>query len=553
MLLSLLFLASTVFADNKFLVLSGGDSPAMNHHSQYLQTKALYEFLRDQYGKQNTTVLFGAGNAPDRPIEVVDVHRLNFNSKLDDKVSELIPGIIEGNQAATLENVKSTFNSISSQLTSNDVFFLLVSDHGMPHPDEDKGFTDNCINLWGYDKSGESGYSQRSMEDRCLSVSSLKKTLAEKIKPKRTVFAMTQCYSGGFHEMSVNLKSQYPKADPKVCGFTAVTEDTVASGCTADSDGPGYQGYERSLTEKISGRDFVQNRQKHGTLPNLLQAHEAATLEDLTVDIPLKTSQYYLWKWGKVLIKKDFVSRSSGSIDAARVAMKAALDIPDAGSDGSFHKAMAEQIANQYPDLKILIDGSFESIKTKQIQLMAQAQNINDDFEYPATEALEIRKQIFTQWWASMKDGSISNIDTEIKLAESSYFGPLEHQLGSEPFAQTNLHEKMLLEMSVRAAKDPIFARNTLEIFSTRDKVMLAWAEAQSPELREAAIKYQRLKAEMLKLQNEILETTKKFGLIRRILVYRSVGASEEGLKVLKETKALEEVQALRECESTPF
>ncbi|HEX4925762.1 MAG TPA: hypothetical protein VFV50_16835, partial [Bdellovibrionales bacterium] len=252
-------ISAAATAADKYYVLSGGDTPAGNHYSQYLQTKALYDYLHELRGP-HVRVSFGSGQRPDQNVTLADVHR-SVTSPAGYRLSKTLPGIIANNEPATAANVKKYFDSGAMQSQqAGDTFFLLVSDHGMPNRnesgDKDKTYSDNCINLWAFDVLAGDEFKQRPFDERCLSRSELEKLLATKVRAKKTVFAMSQCYSGGFHQMSVKSSGGYPVANPAICGYTAVTPDTWASGCTPDADGPSYQGYERSLTEQITGIDF---------------------------------------------------------------------------------------------------------------------------------------------------------------------------------------------------------------------------------------------------------------------------------------------------------
>src|SRR5258708_1358185 len=67
-------LAPPVFAANHVFVLSGGNDPAANHYSQYLQTHLLSESLKNRLNPNQVNVMFGAGNNETTPNILADVN-----------------------------------------------------------------------------------------------------------------------------------------------------------------------------------------------------------------------------------------------------------------------------------------------------------------------------------------------------------------------------------------------------------------------------------------------------------------------------------------------
>ncbi len=303
------FVSGTTYA--QFVVLSGGGSPSGNHYSQYLQTKSLTDYLRQSYSSKQVDVAFGAGNRSDVSPLIADVHTTYSNNDGASQISKMIVGNIENNHEATKENVQ---RMLHSQSHDNRPLFLLVSDHGMPNPliqDFNKKYSNNCINLWEIDASKKSW---RNEEEGCLGVTELESWLSG-LKSSRIIYAMSQCYSGGFHAMTVktNPDSGIVTTNPRICGFTSTTAELTASGCTPNVDGPNYAGYERFFTKQIIGKDFVTNqRTSFGEAKNLYQAHELASLEDYTIDIPLASSDFYLYEVARNL--QRFGAKSNFSL-----------------------------------------------------------------------------------------------------------------------------------------------------------------------------------------------------------------------------------------------
>jgi hypothetical protein len=366
------FAAHPVFAD-QILVLSGGGTPLTNHYSQYLQTKTLFNDLSARFPRIESTVLFGGGNQPGVLPTMGDVHRLVKLDGLD--YETLIFGEIRGNSAASPENVEKYFAQDKlSKMRGDERLFLFVSDHGMPFinadGDFDSTYDNNCIDLFGYGADLKSGdVTMMDADKRCLARKDLQSKLENKVSAGRVVFAMSQCYSGGFHKMSVADGGLYPRANPRICGFTAVPEDTTASGCTADVDGPNYQGYERYFTQQLTGLDVVSGERLRPPRGSMKEAHEQATLEDYTKDIPLSTSDYYLWKWALAINKKDFVPRTKA------IGAQAALSVLDSVKVGAhalndplylakekFVDRAKTAIVRLHPELEPRINGSLTEL-----------------------------------------------------------------------------------------------------------------------------------------------------------------------------------------------
>ncbi len=137
------------------------------------------------------------------------------------------------------------------------------------------------------------------------------KQLLDQVNAKHIVFEMSQCYSGGFQQMAITNIGGYPHANPKICGFTAVTPDHYASGCTANADGATYKGYERSFTEGYTGISIPTGKNIFPPATSIFVAHQYAILNDKTVDTPISTSDYYLLEWAKLFTNPDFKSRLS--------------------------------------------------------------------------------------------------------------------------------------------------------------------------------------------------------------------------------------------------
>lgn len=542
---------------DRVLILSGGGSPAGNHYSQYLQTKTLTDELRTMIPQTEVSVLFGAGNALGAQPVLADVHRVHKDGELSRE--ELIPGFIEGNAAATHANVARYFDSgRSAAMTPDETFFLIVSDHGMPFVKEDgrydRSYENNCIDLWGFEADlAKEQFSAAKSRERCFSRRQLRDQLDRHVSAGRSVFAMSQCFSGGFHRLSVDLSGDYPKADPKVCGFTAITEDTTASGCTPDVDGPGYQGYERSFTEQLTGVDVVTGRRLRPARYSFMNAHRAAAIEDIAKDIPLATSDFYLWKWAQKIREVDFVPRSfDASPSAARLALEASAVGRGAvlnqayRSKEEFFRRMEIRLLRLHPEHSREVLGSIARHRALEAQLAAELaaseKAVDDKNEFFEKDKHELLKR-----WNAFVKGGQSSLSAKESSLETELFGRFDEEHGAGGGSWT-----ALFVMSMKSVTDPAAALAIGEYKAKRYATALDWAlRSGQTELVDLAFRLQKLEAELTPMGDAFFELEKRHGHIRRLLIYREALGAWDALEVLQDRQALTELAGLIECEST--
>src|SRR4030095_13905035 len=138
------------------------------------------------------------------------------------------------------------------------------------------------IDLWGLERDAKEERGWRSDRDASLTVTDLRRAMASGIGKGRVIFCMTQCHSGGFHylamprEMTANPKWfttapgwLAPKRErtefPRVAGFTATDERSLAAGCQPDPDPQNWAGYERFIPERLFGINmFTLERTQKG-------------------------------------------------------------------------------------------------------------------------------------------------------------------------------------------------------------------------------------------------------------------------------------------------
>ncbi|HVK61869.1 MAG TPA: hypothetical protein VM432_09980, partial [Bdellovibrionales bacterium] len=483
---------------------------------------------------------------------LADVHR-QMNT-ITNKREVMLVGKIAGNRAATHANIDTYFVQPElRQMSQNETLFIMVSDHGMPNMnadgERDSTFTDNCIDLWSFFADLKSEHiSTLDWSARCLSKTELRKHLVENVSAGRVVFAMSQCFSGGFHRMSVDDRKNYPTADARICGFTAATEDTTASGCTADVDGPGYQGYERSFTEQLTGIDVVSGKRLRPGRASLAEAHRAATLEDLAKDIPLATSDFYLWKWALKIDAADFTPRS-GTLpaDVIRMTMLStrigdgALVSENYAAKEAFFMKMKQRFERMYPSIAYAFNGNIVNHRRLLTEMNAELATFNEDVDRAYSDVQERLAAVLGEWNSFVRSNK-STLSSEEREYEFLIFGNASLPSPNE----TALHL-----MSIRTITNPESADILSQYKSMRTEYALNWAMGSAnSELSEFAQKLKRDMGELAKLDDKWNAMEKRIGHVRRLLIYREVLGAWNALAKMEDKVALKEVRDLVACES---
>lgn len=277
-------------------LLSGGGDPSGNHYSQYLQAKRLNEFLEQRPDVELTT-MFGAGYTPTSSGArgtLPDVqHQPQENGPMT-----LIRGNIANNLPATHTQVDAYLRTAlpARRWQKGDRFLLITADHGMPNVWDPRTLaydkrlhSNNCINLW---QPQLTTYPER----KCLSVAALHQTITVAIPPTVPVtYVMTQCFSGGFHALAFTTDAAgMPRAVANRCGFSATTNDALASGCTSYVSETTYDGYERRIAEALTGVSIMTGQSLHPPMLELSEAHDEAMRLDNTIDIPMRSSDAFV-------------------------------------------------------------------------------------------------------------------------------------------------------------------------------------------------------------------------------------------------------------------
>lgn len=565
-----LFLSFNLFA-NPILVLSGGGSPTGNHYSQYLQTKTLTDSLRNRLGYDLVDVLFAAGNNyKDAPL-IADVH------KQDGDLHTMIVGKIEDNQEATKPNVKDYFSNIVPRRTrGQDTFFLFVSDHGMPNVDKDdntdKTYSNNCIDLWAYD-----GDSMQSKEwsERCLSQKELKSLIKKNVKSDKTLYVMSQCFSGGFHQMTVQSnEAGYPTADHSICGFTAATKDETASGCTAEVSADTYKGYERHFTEMLTGTNVIDGELlSSGPSLTAKEAHYKAALIDYTKDIPLASSDYYLMEWSKQIEESNFKPRS-GLLKAQTIKnaysnikekphslLLQAIQIynsiiptktrKELSRRIQYLEAMEQSLASEFPELEGIEDKQSSDIEKMYWEYDEKMTELDNKWDSLMSEYQVLRYEAyFTPWWENFEtDSKLSDYQRKM---EKNVFGYIESMFqGTQIHLAKGLSQNLIKQLSVLTIIEPETATAMQDYFAKREETINKYIKETSINATEVN-KLFALKKEMENLEDSSYYQKLK-GLTRRILSMRKQIASLLAIHIMRDQAAINDYNSLVSCESATF
>lgn len=360
LLAGVLLSAFPLAAEDRFLTVGGG--PVADGNQISLENNVLYfQRVLSHLGldKAEHQILFADGSNPavdlqyenaDRGEE--DIHRLMAeivgpgNGIKFDYRSSTIPGI---NGEATPESIEKTLADLSHRLKTDDRVIFYFTGHGgvdrtkpQPPPKEKSEDKDEKKKADSKTEDAEKGDSNKAEPEK-------KKEDEQPAKKHRTeptytgnithlwfrdkmtakdwtekldalpsevpfVAVMVQCYSGGFGNMI--FKGGDPDqglAEHLRCGFFSTVPDRVAAGCTPNVDQAEYREYSSYFWEALSGvsrtgqpiekPDFDQDG-----ITSLLEAHAYTAVHADTIDIPTRTSDFFLREYSTLKGEKDLSS-----------------------------------------------------------------------------------------------------------------------------------------------------------------------------------------------------------------------------------------------------
>lgn len=559
-----------------YVLLSGGGTPLSNHYSQYLQARAVADHLLRTCPPGSVWVFFGMGNRPDAPPVLADVHRETRRDGLT--LPSWEPGILPGNRPATREGfLRALRDEILTVVRDGGTLHLFVGDHGELAGKGDA--RESAITMWQLKPGRRGGWNTDNNE--VLGVAELRRVLAAGIGRGRVVFAMTQCHSGGFHELGIarepvaprnwfgrvpawaETKGKFPRLP--IAGFTATDEDSVAAGCEPDPDPARWAGYERFLPEAILGRDLMSGVALAPAAASYATAHEAATLVDRTIDKPRATSEHLLDTWAR-LIETRFAATLdvTAPVLAATAAYQRAVDTGRfAATDDPALRARQEQFARFTQRLAEQAPAAKELLLTGTRAQLESA--IRGRGERPAGgprggarrgQLTELRKTwtdtLRPAWKAAVQRGEVPGLAGGALELEKHLLA-LEDG-GRDYFLPRGGGETLRNEIYWRSgyATPATLDRSRAEAAArwgvSRRTQIVAWGKTSAdPAVRAAAEKIGPAPAPAADTPRELSRQTAA----ERVLFYRRVLAAWEFLRTLDAREVLAELRTLVELEGT--
>lgn len=575
-------------AGDAFVLLSGGGTPASNNYSQYLQARAVTAFLQARYPRDSVWIFFGVGNRDGQPPLLADVYRQTKDTGKNLLLDTWLPGSLPDNRPATKENVLRTLRTeILPRVRSGGTLYLFVGDHGALTAGKNP---ESNITLWGLRRDTAQARGWSPARDDSLTVTDLRNALAAGLGSGRVVFVMTQCHSGGFHELGVPREvsppsawfssapawlAPTPKRLPLAAGFTATDEASIAAGCDPAPDPDTWFGYERFLPEKLLGHDLLSPGSA-GSPPasSFAAAHHAATLADHTIDKPRSTSDHYLERWANLIETK--LAHELLLTPPVRTALehyRAAVDthrFPSAPhlADPAFRETHARftefterMIAQNPATRRLLLAGTRAELEKPSVPRGPRAPRNDDDTSVgnlSRTQSQLWREVLRPAWHNAVNTRSVPDLAPAI-LAFEKGLQPHESRRPAgfaDDWSSRALNELYWSSTYASPARfDPVTARTLTEWAATRRTVILAWADRSTDSaVRDAAAKFgpefRRPRTAPAPTRNTTIAATTAAA---RALYYRRVLAAWAFLLELDHRPALTQLAALRTLEQTPL
>jgi hypothetical protein len=235
--------------------------------------------LKSALSQKQPHVLFASGDPKVRDVQVSAETASDVSALLGvvfDRRDHLAVAYrsakIPNARPASKRELIDAIRSASSNNTAGTIVF--GAGHGTPAEKGERA----ALELFGLDES--------------LSVDGLAKELDLIKLSAPLAFVLGHCHSGAFTELA------YTGADPKArlaepvrCVLAAVPPDRQASGCSADVADPSARAYLALIAEALVSS--AADADKNGRI-SLAEAHAHARIHDLTVDLPVTTSEMFL-------------------------------------------------------------------------------------------------------------------------------------------------------------------------------------------------------------------------------------------------------------------
>jgi hypothetical protein len=565
-------------ARDAYVLLSGGGTPLTNNYSQYLQARAIAAFFERECPAGATWVFFGIGNRDGAPPVLADVLR---EQKRDGLVLQSwLPGVLKNNRPATRESfLRALRDEILPTVRGGGTLYLFVGDHGeLAGKDEQ---AESAITLWQLQRGRRRGRAWITDEKEILGVAELRRVLAEGLGAGRVVFCMTQCHSGGFHELGIAREPLPPRdwfaAAPSwlassrravrslpIAGFTATDQQSPAAGCDADPDPERWAGYERYLPESLFGKDLMSGRELTRPAVSLAEAHATATLVDHTIDKPRATSERFLETWAHLIETR--LADSPQLTAAAAEAVEAFEQAVNTGRIITTDPALRERQAEFERftrQLAVDVPGASELLRTgtrEQLEGALRARERSGGGRGGRRNAMSELRRTWTQtlrpaWKAAVLNGSVAGLagpalefEKHLLALEDDGRDFLLPRGGNDtPLVNEMYWESSYAEpIRFNAAKAAAVTRWGAD----RRARIVAWGRGSpSPAVRAAANEI----GPGPSITDDPPRPMTRRTAVERVLFYRRVLAAWEFLLRLHAEAPLAELRALIELERTPL
>jgi hypothetical protein len=388
---------------------------------------------------------------------------------------------------------------------------------------------------------------------------------------------MTQCYSGGFHYLGVPRDvspdpawfqavpdwATGPAVDtplPAAAGFTSADEDSIASGCDPDPDPDRWAGYDRFAPEALLGIDLESGTRAGDGQPSYAAAHEAAVMQDQTIDRPRSSSEQYLERWAQLI---ERLGSEPALTDAARehvASYRRAVDRglasaadPDFAARLDLYTRYVSRMCEQNPSAAGLLQGgTFSDLER------ATGMNSRSGHGGGRKGSGLWMEALRPAWKRAVQAGQVEGLAGDALVFERYLL--TEEDKGREIMSRSGSKDPMLNELYWRSGYafpsrlDEAKAEAVTRWGAQRRKRIIEWARSTTdPALRDAA---ETLAAHWLRngpASGGPARTLPREIAAARTLFYRRVLAAWAFLMDMNEQEALSRLHQYIDLEQTPL
>jgi hypothetical protein len=286
------------YATDYFLIVGGGPDPYSNQVS--LESNVLYVLrLLDVAGVEPTRriCLFSDGSDPrpdnhfyDRRQGSAELHGVLAHLSGDDEAFGHVfrnHRVSSASGPATKKALVEALRKLAQEVKAGDRVFLYATGHGS----KGEPASNARLELW---------------EDDRLSVRELAAELDRFDPAVEVILVMVQCYSGSFG--NVIFAGGLPDrevASHRRAGFFATVETRGAAGCTPEIEEESYREYSTYFWAALSQETRTGQRIEPADYDgdgsvSLAEAHAYVLLQSDTIDVPIKTSDVFLRRFGRL-------------------------------------------------------------------------------------------------------------------------------------------------------------------------------------------------------------------------------------------------------------